>query len=435
MSVVYKKDKLLSEGKTKKVFSVENNSSIVIVESKDDITAGDGAKREVIPDKGTWATATTSNVFRLLEECGKRTAFREQISPTEFVAEKCDMTDLEVIARREGHGSHLKRNPHHQKGVFFPKLLVEFYLKTSDKKWRGKDLPVNDPLIQFIHRENGTIKGIELYRPDKPLAAQVPFMTVDHFPFKWDQKALVDMEDTARTSFLILEKAWLIEGYRLVDFKIEFGFNADRKLVLADVIDNDSWRIVRSDSYYDKQVFRDGGELSDVAKKYSTVAEATKHFRLPRQRIILWRGSEGDDISSFETGFENFFGLPDCELRYHTRSMHKQTRQGLDELDSWVNSTKDGDIGCVNTVVIAYVGMSNGAGPTLAAHTHVPVIACSPTVKDFPEDIWSSLRMPSGVPLMTVLSPRNALLAAFGILAIRSPRVYALLRRSIEERL
>ena len=38
-------------------------------------TGGDGAKHDVIPDKGALATATTCNVFRLLKACGLPVAF------------------------------------------------------------------------------------------------------------------------------------------------------------------------------------------------------------------------------------------------------------------------------------------------------------------------------------------------------------------------
>ena len=100
------------------------------------------------------------------------------------------------------------------------------------------------------------------------------------------------MRRIARQAFLVLEKAWQLEGGTLVDFKVEFGFDAKGNLLLADVIDNDSWRVLENGAYIDKQVYRDGGALDDVAAKYRQVAETTGHFRLPRQRIILWRGSE-----------------------------------------------------------------------------------------------------------------------------------------------
>ena len=88
-----------------------------------------------------------------------------------------------------------------------------------------------------------------------------------------------------------------------------------------------------------------------------------------------------------------------------------------------------------DSVLLAYVGMSNGAGPTLAANATVPVITVPASYKKFPEDVWSSLRMPSNVPVMTVLNPANAVLAALQILALRNPLIYATLRFDQEKRL
>jgi phosphoribosylaminoimidazole carboxylase/phosphoribosylaminoimidazole-succinocarboxamide synthase len=64
----------------------------------------------------------------------------------------------------------------------------------------------------------------------------------------------------------------------------------------------------------------------------------------------------------------------------------------------------------------------------LAAHTSVPVITVPAGYRDFPEDVWSSLRAPSDVPVMTVLEPGNAVLAALQLLAARNPALYALTR-------
>ena len=70
-------------------------------------------------------------------------------------------------------------------------------------------------------------------------------------------------------------------------------------------------------------------------------------------------------------------------------------------------------------VVITVVGMSNGLGGVTAGSCVHPVINCPP-YKDLDEyltDIHSNLRMPSDVPVMTVLHPKNAALCAVRILA------------------
>ncbi len=85
-------------------------------------------------------------------------------------------------------------------------------------------------------------------------------------------------------------------------------------------------------------------------------------------------------------------------------------------------------------MVIAFIGRSNGAGPVLSAQSSVPVITVPASAKDFPEDVWSSLRAPSKTPVMTVLEPSNAVMAALQILSARNPQIYAKVRTDIESR-
>ena len=413
---------LVTEGKTKKVYKIKGGSDLVAVISKDDITAGDGAKHDIIPDKGRIATATTSNVFRLLKACGLPVAFVEQDSETSFVAPNCSMLPYEVVVRREAHGSYLKRNPHLAKGQLFPHALVEFYLKTKDKNWKGKPLIADDPFMQLT--DDG--KQIRLFNPAKPLQGQEPFLVLpvsDVFSSADESKMFPEMQRVARQTFLVLEKAWQLEGGTLVDLKVEFGFDAKGNLLLADVIDNDSWRVLEGGAYIDKQVYREGGALEDVAAKYRHVAEVTGHFHVPRQRIILWRGSDKDKTEAFSDALGELKDM----MTVVTCSIHKEPVRGAATLHRMLQEVPD-------TVVIAFIGRSNGAGPVLSALSAAPVITVPASVKDFPEDVWSSLRAPSSTPVMTVLEPGNAVLAALQILSGRNPRLYAKVRGEIESR-
>jgi phosphoribosylaminoimidazole carboxylase/phosphoribosylaminoimidazole-succinocarboxamide synthase len=412
----------VAEGKTKTIHLVKGNADLVTVLAKDDITAGDGAKHDIIPDKGRLATATTSNVFRLLKACGVPVAFIEQDSPISFTAPKCDMLPYEVVVRREAHGSYLKRNPHLTKGQLFPHLLVEFYLKTKDKNWKGKPLVADDPLMEYA---DGAAE-IRLFNPAKPLAGQEPFLVLpvaEVFGRDEEWKYFAEMRQAARQAFLVLERAWQLEGGTLVDLKVEFGFDTKGKLWLADVIDNDSWRVLESGSYIDKQVYRDGGALDDVAAKYRHVAEVTGRFRVPRQRIILWRGSDKAKTDAFTAALGDLADM----MTIVTCSIHKEPVAGAIKFNQLIQEIPD-------TVVIANIGRSNGAGPVLSAMSTVPVITVPASAKEFPDDVWSSLRAPSAVPVMTVLEPSNAVLAALQILASRNPRLYAKLRGEIESR-
>src|SRR5260370_4069577 len=163
---------LAAEGKTKRIHEAQGGSDLVTVISKDDMTAGDGAKHDTIADKGRLANGTTCNVFRLLKACGLPVAFEQQDSPTSFVAPKCQMLPYEVVVRREAHGSYLKRNPHFSKGQLFPQLVVEFFLKTKDRNWNGKTLICADPLMLFSKGDS----SVRLFNPAKPIHAQEPLL-------------------------------------------------------------------------------------------------------------------------------------------------------------------------------------------------------------------------------------------------------------------
>ena len=411
-----------AEGKTKKIHQVAGHSELVALVSKDDITAGDGAKHDVIPNKGMHATATTCNVFRLLKTCGLPVAFEEQDSATSFIAPKCSMLPYEVVTRREAHGSYLKRNPHFPKGQLFPRLIVEFFLKTNNRNWKGKPLACDDPLM--IYTDGAS--QVQLFNPAKPIQGQEPFLVLsaeEVFGSDEEWKVFPEMRRVARRAFLVLEKAWQLEAGTLVDLKVEFGIDAAGRLLLADVIDNDSWRVIESGAYIDKQVYRDGGALEEVAEKYRFVADVTSRFRLPRQRIILWRGSESDRTDAFS---EALGGLADM-MTVVTCSVHKEPVAAAGILHRMVQEVPD-------SVVIANIGRSNGAGPTLSALSAIPLITVPASYKDFPDDVWSSLRAPSNVPVMTVLEPANAVLAALQILSARNARLYADVRGRIEDR-
>jgi 5-(carboxyamino)imidazole ribonucleotide mutase len=58
------------------------------------------------------------------------------------------------------------------------------------------------------------------------------------------------------------------------------------------------------------------------------------------------------------------------------------------------------------------------------ANTHWPVITCPPLSTTFSgADIYSSLRMPSGVAPLVVLDPEGAALAAAKMLALEDPNI------------
>ena len=103
-------------------------------------------------------------------------------------------------------------------------------------------------------------------------------MVLNDFPLHDKKELFEKMSEISQRTFLILEKAWQLVGARLVDFKIEFGFDIKENLLIADVIDNDSWRVIYDKNYIDKQVYREGADLSTVAELYQKVANLTNQF-------------------------------------------------------------------------------------------------------------------------------------------------------------
>jgi hypothetical protein len=106
------------------------------------------------------------------------------------------------------------------------------------------------------------------------------------------------MQELARITYEILAHAWRRHEALLVDLKIEFGRLASGEgkgqLVIADVIDNDSWRIWpqgREDQMLDKQVYRNlsdvtPADLDRVRENYEKVAEIVGTFPTLRPAMV-----------------------------------------------------------------------------------------------------------------------------------------------------
>jgi len=168
-----------------------------------------------------------------------------------------------------------------------------------------------------------------------------------------------------------------------------------------------------------KESFRQGEELSEVEKKYGIVSSLVSQIRIPKQVLIFWKGSKNDPSPDLQ--------IPYIDTDEVILSGHKSPRMSIARLNQIIGEYPDGG------VIVAKVGRSNGLGPILAARTNWPVIAIPATVEETPEDIWSSIRMPSNAPLMTVWPEENAMLAAQNILAQKNPMLYMKRQLEIEE--
>jgi phosphoribosylaminoimidazole-succinocarboxamide synthase len=264
----------LAEGKTKIIYAHPSDPALAIMVQKDSISAGDGARRNVIPGKGALSGRTAANVFALLNRAGIATHFVAAPDPASMVVRRCAMIPLEVVMRRRATGSYLKRHPEMSEGTRFDPPLVEFFLKDDAR---------HDPQIS---PDDIAAQGIAT-------AGDVELMTA-----------------SGRRVFEAIERAWAEQDITLIDLKIEFGrpttggqgsevrgqetHTPDPRtltpdpLVVADMIDNDSWRLWPGGDksrMIDKQVYRNMSEVTDegleqVRQLYETVADLTDAWRM-----------------------------------------------------------------------------------------------------------------------------------------------------------
>ncbi|EKE15683.1 MAG: hypothetical protein ACD_11C00115G0023 [uncultured bacterium] len=429
---------IFAEGKTKTIFRIREDLSVGFFMSKDDITKDDDpAKTRILEGKGAWANTTTCNVFELIRRCGLPVSYLGKTMDREFSSELCEMILLEVVIRRNKVGSYLERFPNFKHPKDLPplrshQLVFELFLKTNKGKVKNrfgdlvaelpidpkKNLPLDDPFII-----DPAAKIWELYWPKKPSWEKGANLgiTVEDYEILPPGVTVAKIEEISRKCFLVLESAWASLGYRLIDFKIELGINRKGQLVISDVIDNDSWRLRDANwNELSKQLFRDNDVMEKIAYNYAKVAELTNHFNISNQALVVWRGSNNDPILEVPE-------IPGIDVVNVIVSGHKSPNSAMEELEKIINNYPGGG------VVIAEVGMSNGLGPTLSARTNWPLISYAISGKSFPEDIWSSVRMPSEVPNLTVMDGTNAVSAALNILARKNPAAYMYRQYAIEK--
>lgn len=278
---------LLAKGKTKEIRETDA-PRIVEIYSTDDITAGNGAKHDILPGKGELATETTVNAFAFLKERDIPVAYICRTGPRTFWAFQCDMIKLEVVIRREAAGSYFKRNPSAVAGTRFKNPVVEYYLKTSGEVWKGSGviehaLPADDPFLSLDFVRG----GFGVHYPSLPIDNTHPLFFVSFKDVGLKDSDISRIETLATRVFVYLEQIWWFAAKgTLKDLKIEFGWcndgtRADPRgiLVVADVIDNDSWRLEIGGKEVSKETYRKGMPLPLVSTFYHQVAQYSKRFK------------------------------------------------------------------------------------------------------------------------------------------------------------
>lgn len=224
---------LVYEGKAKRVFNTDDNN-IYRIEYKDEVTAGNGAKKDKMEGKGRLNNLITSYFFERLAKEGVDSHFIERTSDTEQLVKKVTIIPLEVVVRNFAAGSIVKRLGF-ENGQTFEKPLVEFYYKED---------ALNDP---FISDDHVKLLGLANYEDIAELKRQ----------------ALIVNE----TLIKIMDEMNL----KLIDFKIEFGKDSEGKILLADEISPDTCRIwdKETNENFDKDVYRnDTGSLIETYTKF-----------------------------------------------------------------------------------------------------------------------------------------------------------------------
>jgi 5-(carboxyamino)imidazole ribonucleotide mutase len=130
-------------------------------------------------------------------------------------------------------------------------------------------------------------------------------------------------------------------------------------------------------------------------------------------KVVVLMGSEKDLMFAREIGKH----LEALGLTYEFRvaSAHKTPVKALEILKEYEDE---------KVVYITVAGRSNALSAFVDANTLKPVIACPPYSEKFAgADVFSSLRVPSGIGSMVTLEPESAAIAAAKILALEDKQL------------
>jgi len=229
---------LIYEGKAKKLFAHEDNDKIIQF-FKDDATAFNKKKHEIISEKGILNNLISEYIFKYLKDNGVDNHFIERLNNREQLIKKVEIIPVEVIIRNIATGTLSKR------------LGVKEGLK------------LNRPLVEF------TLKNDEL---DDPILSEEHIDILGYA----SNKEINDVKNQGLIINALLSDLFASINIKLVDFKIEFGRineNKITKIILADEISPDSCRLwdKSSSEKLDKDRFRKNlGGLIDAYKEVAT---------------------------------------------------------------------------------------------------------------------------------------------------------------------
>ena len=228
------KKELINQGKVKSVFATDDDDK-VIIEFRDDMTAGDGERKEVMNKKGAYNAVISAKIFKVLEENGVETQFIDLPEPDVMLARKLDMIPIEVIVRNIATGSLIRKYPIAD-GTRLEPPIVQMDFKADEYH----DPMLNDSIIKAL--------GIAT------------------------QEEIDTLTDKALKINEVLKEFFADAGIILVDYKVEFGKDKDGNIILGDEISPDSCRLWDSETLdmLDKELFRKGKD-DEVMEAYVEV--------------------------------------------------------------------------------------------------------------------------------------------------------------------
>jgi len=217
------KTSLLYEGKAKKIWNTED-STLLISEFKDDLTAFNGEKKSSEEGKGALNNKISTELFKLLNTKGVPTHFIEMLDDNHMLHKKAEVILIEVIVRNIATGS-LSRNLGIEDGKVLPFTLVEFDYKNDELG----DPKLNDQHCLILELVNNTDE-------------------LDYIRFM------------ARRVNSIMLAFFADKGLNVVDFKLEFGRDVNGNIILIDELSPDNFRFwdIETGESMDKDLFRKG---------------------------------------------------------------------------------------------------------------------------------------------------------------------------------
>ena len=261
MSINFESMDKTAEGKTKIIYGNPEDEKTVYMVFKDDITAGDGVKHDVIEGKALIDWKTNRDTFEFLNRKGVRTHYIS--SPEEKVAlvRKLDRKiNLEVVSRRVAAGSILKWS-NAAEGQRYDPVITQFHYKDDSLH----DPMLDDTYIDYIIRaKNGSEYAV--------------------------------MKRINEQAFGYLEAAFAYFDIQLIDIKLEYGI-IDGEVYLIDEISGGSFRLwpyahkkpnlnqdnvlgeLNPEARLDKDTYRMGQSTDRVKDKFAEIANITAGFK------------------------------------------------------------------------------------------------------------------------------------------------------------